>query len=877
MLGGTNKNKSIRVIKENYLRGPNIHGLFPVMEAHIDIGRWVQTSSEPGFSEKVSSLLEWLSSNGCYSHESGVLIDRFKQGMLPVNIIEHCVLVIQNTLGSSVTFSKSDHVEGSIYRLVTGFDVEQVASRALEFSVDIVNSLLEEGSPCEDRCERFSSILAEMKKSHLIAERLGPSTNAIIEAAKERDIPYKKMLPKYSLFSLGWGVKKKEIWGPVTSQTSSIGSDIVDDKNLCKTILKKYGLNVPKGKIVRSLQDVLTVAESIGYPVVLKPSSGNHGKGVIVDLRDEDEVKDVFDIVKQRSDDVMVERYIRGTDYRFLVIDHKVKAVAKRKPAHVVGDGESSIRKLVELSNEDPRRGEGHISTLTKLKLGEEEMSHLQRCRKRPDDVPGEGEIVYLRGVANLSTGGTAENCTEKVHPSFKVQVERASRVLGMDLVGIDLVAEDISIPQDQTDWAIIEANSSPGLRMHISPNEGGSIPVGKHVIEHLFHEGDGRIPIIAVTGTNGKTTTCRLIEWIIRDDGYHTGMAVTDGIYLGDDKIADGDTTGPWSAQAVLQDKSVEFAVLETARGGILKKGLGFDRCSVSVVTNIKEDHIGVDNIRNIEDIFTIKSVLVEATEEDGHCVINANDNFAERLMKKGRGKPVLFSIEPNELTDEHIDQGGLAFVHEDNYLFMYDDCSRTKIMGIDEAPFLMGGVSMLLENSLAAIAASYCVGISLESIKGSLSNYENTEATNPGRLNMYEYEGRKILVDYAHNPSALDALGEYVDASGSKHKTIVFAGVGDRRDKDLIDSGARISMWFDDIVITEYPRLMRGREYGEISKLIMKGVNSNPKEPVIINDMHLAVRRAVEESQKDELIALVDLDYTYEMLIETLSKINN
>ncbi len=867
-LKGSGDPKDIKVIEIKFLRGPNIHALFPVMEAEVDLGSWVDTPSDPEFADKLSSLLPELEAHKCSYEEPGGFIKRLNEGTYPAHIIEHCVIAIQNKFGCSVSFGKARNINGSRYMIVTDYEVEKVASSALRFCVDMLNNMLHDEMSWEELESDVKQSLDSMKRSALLEERMGPSTSAIITAAKERNIPYRRILPKYSLFYLGWGVNKKAIWGPVTSLTPSIGADLVQDKNLCKKVLEDHGLTVPRGRVVTRVDSAVKYADMIGYPVVLKPESGHHGKGVLVDLRDGKEVKKAFKIASRESSDILVEEHIKGHDYRFLVVDNKVVAVAKRIPAHVVGDGKSTVEELIEEVNKDPRRANGHVSSLTRIEISDVERSYLKRHGSGLNKVPKEGETVYLRGGANLSTGGIAEDFTEKVHPSFRVQIERASRALDMDLVGIDIICEDITVPEDQTEWAIIEANASPGLRMHLSPNVGDPIPVGKHIVDHLYPEGDGRIPVIAVTGTNGKTTTCRIIDWIIRSRGHRTGLAVTGGIYIKGQKVIEGDTTGPWSAQKVLQDSSVEYAVLETARGGILRRGMGFDRCSVSVVTNIGEDHIGVDEISGVEDIFWIKSVVVEATEKNGHCVINANDDFAERLLERAKGKPVLFAVEENEITDRFIESGDKVFLKEGDDLVMYSGGKKERIVSVHEVNYLRGGVRMMVENTLAAVAAARCSGISGEAIADALKSFRSTERTNPGRLNMYGWDGRKILLDYAHNPDALRSLGEYVSTMDCDRKTIVFAGVGDRRDEDLVKSGEVISGGFDDIIITEYPGQRRGRKAGEVSSLIFQGVESNRGDAIVIEDMDEAVSHALQASKEGDLIALVDLDYTYEQL---------
>ncbi|MFW5928292.1 MAG: cyanophycin synthetase family protein, partial [Thermoplasmatota archaeon] len=674
-----NDNK-IEIIKNSHYEKPNYYALFPVLEATLDLKNWSEMPSSKEHADILKNLIPDLKNHACSKGYKGGFIERLEEGTYPEHIIEHMTIAFQNMIGENITYGKSRKLDENLFQIAVEYEHKSVASEALKGSVEVLNSIY-----AEDKSEKELKLIVDEtiknEKKAYERDRLGPSTKAILDAAKRRDIPIEKLHDEYSFYALGQGKYRKNIWGPVTSDTSMIGGDISKDKKLCKEILYKNGFSVPRGELARTKDEVLEIAEDIGYPVILKPVKGHHGQGVLGDLRSKEEVLSAYDITSKYSDYILVEDFVRGDDYRFLVINNKVIAAANRIPAHVVGDGRSTIDELVKDINEDPRRGEGHRSTLTKIKLGEEEKAHLELTGKGPEYIPEKDEKVLLRIGGNLSTGGTSKDVTDIVHRSIIEEVERLSKVIDMDILGVDIVAEDITEHKDETEWHIIETNASPGLRMHVHPNEGSSKKVGKKIVDMLFPEHNGRIPIISVTGTNGKTTTSRLIDWIAREEGYTTGLTVTDGIWIDGKKIIDGDTTGPWSARVVLNNKDVNFAVFETARGGIIRKGLGFDRCDVGVVTNIREDHIGMDGIKDIYDIFRVKSLILEVTKRDGRCVINANSRFCDELIERSSGKPVLFATSFNERIKDHIRKGEEAFYVKNGKIFHVNNKNKSEI----------------------------------------------------------------------------------------------------------------------------------------------------------------------------------------------------
>ncbi|MBS3816431.1 MAG: cyanophycin synthetase [Candidatus Thermoplasmatota archaeon] len=858
--------QKIELNRKRFLEGPNVHALFPVMEAYVDLGDLVETPSDKDFAEKVVELLPELKEHSCSKGYKGGFVERLEEGTYPAHIIEHIAISIQNTVGADLSFGKSRREEGSVYKIVMGYEYASVASSALELSIELVNRLL---AGEMDLKNFFEDGLEEIREVFL-KEKIGPSTSAILKAAEKKDIPYKRIDEEYSLFSLGWGKNRKLIWGPETSETSLIGSEIGQEKDTCKDLLSDLGLPVPRGEVATSMKEALDIAEHIGYPVVIKPVSGNHGNGVLVNLKNPDELTEAFSVAKEHASYILVEKYLKGEDYRALIVNHEVVAVAKRIPAHVVGDGSSTIKELVELANKDPKRGEDHESVLTKLSIDEEVKINLEQQGLTLDHVPKNGENVWLRRTANISTGGTAIDHTEDIDEGLKRILERTSRIIGLDLMGVDIIAEDISRPVEEINWGIIEVNSSPGLRMHISPSAGEPQPVGEKIIDHLYPSGEGRIPLVAITGTNGKTTTSRMVECLGRNQGHHTGLAVTGGIWSNDLKVADGDTTGPWSANVVLQDPQVDYAVLETARGGMVKRGLGFDKADVGVVLNIREDHIGLDGVEDRDDIFWIKSLLMEVTDEEGSCVINGNDDYAERLIEKARGTPILFGVEKNQLIEEHIDQGGEAFVLEGNELVAYlMDEKRKEIANVKDLPYLRGGVKMLVENTLAAMSAAYASGLKVDRFKTALMDFQTNEETTPGRLNVFDVEGRNVVIDYAHNSDGLKNLSDFAEnLAGENRKTLVYTGLGDRSDESLVENGKTAAEGFDKLIFTEKDDLRRGRESGEILSLLQKGSHSIGKDPINIEDMWEAVSSAMRESYPGDVIVYANLDLTSENL---------
>jgi len=861
----------ISVVNKRIYKGPNVHAFFPVIEAELDIGEFVDTYSDENIKALLVRLFPDLKNHTCSIGREGGFLEILDKGTNPPHVIEHMALAIQNMAGDDVSFSNSRRESGSTYRLVFEYRYEPLGIYALEKAIEIYKRVL---NGEKDLDEVVKSIISKGEKIYL-KNKVGPSTEAILESAKRHDIPFRHLMKDYSLYTLGWGSKKKRIWGPVTSETSMLSSDIAQNKFMTKTVLQNTGFSVPEGEIVTSKEEALESAKRLNFPLIIKPVDGHHGEGVVGDIVSEEEVEEAYEISKDCSDKLLLEEHIPGDDFRFLVIDHEMKAAAKRIPPHVIGDGGSTIEELVEEVNQDPRRSEGHQSVLTNIRLGREEKRFLRTRGFIPESVPDQGQKVYLRVGGNLSTGGISEDYTERVHPKLKKLIENASRVIGMDLAGIDIISEDVTADPDEVRWGIIEVNASPGLRMHTDPALGTSIDVGEYVIDHLYPDKDARIPLVAVTGTNGKTITSRIIEWLARDYGYHTGMTVTGDIYLDGEQIVEGGTTRSWHTRAILDNPDVEYAVLETARGEILKKGLSFDKSKVSVVTNIQEDHLGLDGVETLEDIFHIKSLILETTGKDGYCVLNGNDDFSDKLMERCNGTPFVFAVDKDDKVESYIKRGIKTLTIEGTKIVLYESGDRKVLVDIDDIPYMMGGVRMFLENTLAALCASHASGIPMGSVIESLKNLVMDEDIIPKRVNTFKYDESLIVMDYAHNIDGIRALGDFTDHLPGGRKVIALTVPGDRSDDFIMKCGRVAAELFDMVICTENEEVIRGRSDGEICNLVAKGVLDNGgKVPITISDKYEAVEFVIENRRPGDRLIFADLDITSEELSDVLSE---
>ncbi len=734
---------------------------------------------------------------------------------------------LQLAVGSQVAFCDVRRVSERQCRLLVQFAEEEVGKRALELAVN---------QPLDVPVAQ----VRELPTLKALAEevRLGPSTGCIVRAAERRGIPSRR-LTEGSLVQFGFGSRRRRIWAAETDRTSAIGESIAQDKDLTKSLLSAIGVPVPEGRVCKTAEEAWAAAQAIGLPVALKPRKGNQGKGVSTLLETREAVITAHEIAVAYDGETIVERHLYGSDHRLLVIGDRLIAAARREPPSVVGNGQSSITELVAEENQNPLRGDDHSTSLSKLRLDKIGLEHLAEQGLNADSVLAAGQKISLRRNANLSTGGSATDVTDTVHPDVAARAVEAARMVGLDVAGIDIVATRIDQPLEVTRGAIVEVNAAPGLRMHLEPSAGKGRAVGEAIVEMMFQPGDdARIPIVAVTGTNGKTTTTRCITHILARTGLRVGMTCTDGIYVEGRRIDTGDCSGPKSARAVLSHPRVDAAVLETARGGILREGLGFDLCDVAIVTNVGEgDHLGLNGIDEIRDLARVKAVPVRAVSARGAAVLNADDPLVVEMAKLCRGTVVYFSRNAaSPVLVAHRAAGGTVVTVIDGQLVIARGRQVTPVSRVDQLPLTMGGrVGFQVDNLLASVAAAHWLGIPVEAIRSGVRSFTSDIASAPGRFNMLTHQGSTIVLDYGHNSSALIALNEALAKFPHKRRKVVYTAAGDRRDIDIKRQAVLLAGFFDEIYIYE-DQCTRGRADGEIIRLMREGFISAPRTPRVL-----------------------------------------
>jgi cyanophycin synthetase len=694
------------------------------------------------------------------------------------------------------------------------------------------------------------------------SERLGPSTGSIVEEAQSRGIPWIR-LNKYSLVQLGYGANQKRIQATVTSETSSIGVELACDKEDTKYLLEQAEVEVPRGDIISREGSLEDACRYVGYPLVIKPIDGNHGRGITVDINSYEDALEAFKVAKEVSRRVIVEKYITGEDYRLLVINHNFVATAKRTPAHVIGDGKSTIEELVEEVNKDPRRGYGHEKVLTAITINELTKTIISDAGYTVDSVLKEGERLILKDTANLSTGGTAEDVTDIVHPANVSMAERISKIIDLDICGIDVMTSDISQPLSDTGGAVLEVNAGPGFRMHLAPTTGLPRNVAAPVVDKLFpQKGDtGRIPIVAITGTNGKTTTSRLIAHIAKMNGQRVGYTTSDGVYIQNRMLMKGDCTGPASAEFVLKDPTVNFAVLECARGGLLRAGLGFKKCDVAIVTNVSADHLGLKGIHTIEQLARVKAVIPETVLPDGFAILNADDDLVYEMRRNINCNLALFSMDENNPRIQALQRiGGITAVYENGYVTLCRGAWKMRLMKAENIPLTYGGKALfMIQNILPAIIAANVQGISIEDTKAALETFIPSASSTPGRLNLFKFNNFNVLLDYAHNPAGMRALQKFTDNLEATVKVGIIAGIGDRREEDNNEMGTIAAEMFDEIIIRQDKNL-RGKSETDLINMLDAGIKKQDpnKKTTIIPSEKEAITHAVTHAEKGSLIVL-------------------
>jgi cyanophycin synthetase len=872
----------LAILETRVYRGPNLWSYEPSIHLVVDLGSLEDHPSNtiPGFVDGLVDALPGVGRHSCSRGHRGGFLERLKEGTWLGHVAEHVALQLQQEAGHEIRRGKTrgTGTRGQ-YNVIFGYVDERVGLAASQLAVKLVNHLVQ--------ADPEFDFAAELEQFLLTAERtaFGPSTQAILDEAVSRDIPWLR-LNEYSLVQLGQGVHQQRIRATMTSNTSALAVDIAGDKELTTRLLAAAGLPVPKSEAVRTVEQAVRVGNRIGYPVVCKPLDGNHGRGVVLNITDADDLRAAFPVAQDESRRgwVVVESFVTGRDYRVLVIGGRMVALAERVPAHVIGDGTRTVRELVDDTNADPRRGVGHEKVLTRIKVDDAAIALVQEQGFGLDDVPPDGLTVKLTLTGNMSTGGISIDRTFEAHPDNVEIAEEAARVVGLDVAGIDFISPDIAEPVRETGGAICEVNAAPGFRMHTHPTVGEQQYVAKPVVDSLFPPGaPSRIPIVAVTGTNGKTTTSRMIAHIFKGMGRKVGMTSTDGIVIDERLLIRADASGPKSARMVLQNPRVDFAVFEVARGGILREGLGYERNDVAVVLNIAPDHLGMRGIDTLEQLAEVKQVVVEAVPRDGYAVLNADDPLVRPMRRRCSGEVVWFSMaeagsDIAEMVDDHCRRGGRAVVLERSELgemiVIRHGRRSMQLAWTHLLPATFGGrAKMNVQNSLAAAAAAFAAGAHLHDIRQGLRTFTTSYYLSPGRLNEIDVAGATVIVDYCHNAPGMRMLGDFVEQLAESHEAVsdlakpsrigMISTAGDRRDEDLRELGSVAADFFDVLVVREDAAL-RGRTRGDVATLVAEGATNRMaegarcKQVEIVLDEITAVRHCMARANPGDLVVL-------------------
>ncbi|MDB4877754.1 MAG: cphA [Gemmatimonadetes bacterium] len=843
------------------LRGPNYWRLAPVIACDVRLGALERaTSAElPDFCDRLLAFLPSLREHLCVGGASGDFAEALTSGAELTFVLERVALELQKLVGCDVSFGRVVHSgDTGVWWVIVAYDEEDVGLDAMHDAVLIVRACID-GAPLE-----VGALVADLQDTYE-RSRLGPSTAAIVEEARRRGIPVRRLNSR-SLVQLGLGRNLRRIQATISENTGSIAVEIAQNKEDTKRVLSNIGLPVPLGGAVRSLEHAIELANEIGYPVILKPIDSSHGRGISGRLDSPDALPDAWELARVVSLGVLVEHFHTGRDHRVLVVNGRTVACAERVPAHVVGDGERTIRELIDAANRDPRRGAGHRKILTHLPNDERTVAFLAKHALSLDSVPLVGERVSLRGTANLSTGGTSIDRTDEMHPDNVTACEMAAAIVGLDIAGIDVLTADISVPFRDNGAVLLEVNAAPGIRMHTHPTEGRSRNAAGPIVDMLYPPGtDATVPILAVTGTNGKTTTVRLLAHLFRNTGHHVGFTTTDGVYIHDRLVMEGDMTGPFAANIILSNPTIDVAVLETARGGILRSGLGFDECDVGIVLNVAADHLGLRGINTVEQLADAKSVIPAVVKREGHAVLNADDALVYAMREKTGGDVVLFtacSWAENPRVVEHLARGGIAVCIDDGQFTVRRGTLRIPIATEREVPLMLGGAARFQrQNVLAAIAAAYARGMRYDDVRAGLLSFFPSAVQSPGRLNIIPLRnGARAIVDYAHNPPAIAGLVDLIRRMPARRRVGIVTVPGDRRDDDIREAG-RLCAGFDHVIIKE-DRDLRGREPGGIAALLREGLaqsGRNGGSVETIPSAQVAIERGMALVGQDDLLIIL------------------
>lgn len=852
----------MKILEIKVLKGPNYWSVRrpKLIQVKIDLEEMEErpTNLIAGFKERLEKILPSLYDHRCSELVPGGFFMRVTEGTWMGHVIEHVALELQTLAGMNMGFGRTrgtGNKKGE-YFIVFDYMEEDAGIFAAEAAFRLVDALANE---MEYNIEEDIQRLRELRED----SRLGPSTGCIVTEAEKRGIPYIR-LNSQSLVQLGYGVHQKRIRATIASSTSCIAVDIAGDKEETKNLLEAAEIPVPKGRIIHDHETLQNAIEYLGYPLVIKPVDGNHGKGATTNITTLIQAEKALEAAKHYGNNVICEKFITGFDYRVLVINYKFICAALRTPASVTGNGKNDIEWLINETNKDIRRGYGHEKVLTQIKIDAFMQKMLEDKGYTLSTVPSKGELVLLKPTANLSTGGTSADVTDDVHPVNIFLAERIARIIGLDICGIDIMASNLKIPIYDSGGAVLEVNAAPGFRMHVEPSSGIGRNVAEPVIDMLYPKGiSGRIPIIAITGTNGKTTTSRLTAHICKAAGYKVGFTTSDGVYIQNQLMMKGDCTGPKSAEFVLKDPTVDFAVLECARGGILKSGLAFSHCDIGIVTNVTEDHMGLGGIQNLEQMAKVKSIIPETVYRNGYAVLNADDDLVFGMRKNLECKVALFSMDENsKRIKQHCSKGGIAAIFEHGYVTILKGGWKNRIEKVTDIPITFGGKAVHnIMNTLPAVLACYLKDIKIEDIKQGLNSFIPSPTLTPGRLNLFQFKEFQFLVDFAHNPAGLNLLCDFVNKLKGSYKVGIISGTGDRRDEDIREIGRISAKNFDEIVIRQ-DRNLRGRTADEIVNLLVEGIDevSSNKIPVkVLHNEKEAILYAYENVKPGAIITIM------------------
>jgi len=852
----------MKIVEIKALRGPNYWSIRrgKLIQMKLDLEEMEQrpTNKIEGFRENLEKVLPTLYEHRCSELKPGGFFERVEEGTWMGHVIEHVALELQTLAGMDMGFGRTRGTgkEGEYY-VVFDYMEEAAGIYAAKAAFKLCEALIE--GKVYDITEDIQT-MRELREE----TRLGPSTGCIVEEAAKRGIPFIR-LNKSSLVQLGYGINQQRIRATIAGTTSCIAVDIAGDKDETKRLLEAAEIPVPKGSIIRSGNELQDAIDSIGYPCVLKPLNGNHGKGATTNIVNYEQALAALAAAQKYGRSVIVEKFITGYDFRLLCINNKFICAALRTPAAVTGDGEHSVQWLVDETNKDERRGYGHEKVLTQIKVDEFTKIMLDDKGYTLETIPQKGEQVLLKPTANLSTGGTSTDVTDEIHPNNIFMAERISKIIGLDICGIDIMAPNLKVPITENGGAVLEVNAAPGFRMHIEPSEGIARNVAEPVIDMLFpKENTGRIPIIAITGTNGKTTTTRLVAHIAKAAGYKVGYTTSDGVYIQNQMMMKGDCTGPASAHFVLKDPTVDFAVLESARGGILRSGLAYRNCDIAIVTNVTADHMGLGGIDSLAQMAKVKAVVPETVYKHGYAILNADDDLVYDMRKELKCNVALFSMdEHNPRIIKHCKSGGLASVFENGFVTIMKGTWKIRVEKVANIPITYGGKALHnVMNTLPAILATYLYrNIKVADIKLALETFIPSATQTPGRLNMFQFKHFKFLADFAHNPAGLQLLCDFVGKMDGSPKVGIISGTGDRRDEDIRELGEISAKYFDEIIIRQDKHL-RGRTAENIVDLLIEGINSvtNKEIPVtvILNEKE-AIMYAYNTAKPGSLITIM------------------